>query len=562
MESSDVVIVGGIACGPKAAAVLARRMPDARITLFQKEPYLSYASCGMPWLASGDLEGPDVLCATQYGVKRDASFFRDTKGVFALPESEVLSINRSAKTVTVRLANGEMIEHQYGKLVLATGALPASPPFPVPQDCPYVTSFHSLAEATQFRRHAEQGKAGRAVVIGAGFIGVELLGALGDLWGIDTTLVEAENRILPYALDPDMSAMVYRHVRAQGVTVHLGTRVDCVKTNATGSPVVSFGNNEIETDHVFLCLGVRPNTALAQACGLELGGSGGLVVNQHMQTSDPDIYAGGDCVESHNRITGHKFYLPMGSLANRHGRVIAEHIAGGSAVFNGAVGAFVVRVGELNVSAVGLTQDQAKKAGLASEAVWGTYTDRPVYFMEHADITCKMVYSPDNLRLLGLQAVGRGDVCRRTDVFSAFLYHSGTIRDLLDHEHAYAPPFSEALDPLFHLACQATAQVRGTVFLPPDLGSDSNPVVQWLDVREADEAAAETIPDGPDAETRPWILIPMGELRHRLAELDPARPVRILCARGPRSYQAAVILRHAGFTDVAIIGGGLHALKD
>lgn len=563
MDSSDIIIIGGVACGPKAAAVLARRLPNARITLFQKEPFLSYAACGMPWLASGDLEGPDTLCATQYGVKRDEAFFRDTKGFNAHPSCEVLSINRKQKSVTVRLDDGKTIEHGYGKLVVATGARPTPPPFPVPVDSPRVKPFHALAHATHFRALAEQGRVGRAVIIGAGLVGVELVGALRDLWGIETTIVEAENRILPYVLDTDLAAIVHRHFVTNGVTVHLGAQVTGMKVSADRSPVVCInGVGEIQTDYVFLSLGVRPNTELASACGLDIGVTGALTVNQHMQTSDDDIYAGGDCVESRNRITGEPLYIPMGSLANRHGRVIAEHIAGGVASFNGVVGTFVVKAGELNVAAVGLTRYAAEQAGLNTAAVWGTYSDRPTYFMEHADITCQMLYSPDDMRLLGLQVVGRGEVCRRVDVFSTFLYHSGTVIDLLDHEHAYAPPFSEALDPLYHLACQAMAQQRGVPFVAPNPTPDDHTDVQWLDVRELDEIASEPMPQWMLQGSHQWIEIPLGELRNRIRDLDSNRPVRIVCARGPRSYQAAVILQQAGFAAIAAVGGGLHALKE
>lgn len=515
----------------------------------------------MPWLASGDLAGPGVLTETQYGVTRDVNFFRDTKGFTAHLGAEVKAINRESKTVTVRMASGETVEHGYGKLVLATGATPKEAPFPVPES-PLVQTFHTLDDAAHFRKLAEQGKVGRAVVIGAGFIGVELIGALGDLWGIETTIVEAEDRLLPYVLDTDMSAILHRHLQAQDVVFHRRAKVKGIDLAPDGSPVVSIdGVGKVETDYVFICLGVRPNVALARDCGLEIGATGAISVNEYMQTSDPNIYAGGDCVETMNRITGEKFYIPMGSLANRHGWVIADHIDGGSIPYNGAVGAFIVKVGELNVATVGLTQAAAEKAGYAPDAVWGTYSDRPTYFMEHDDIVCKLVYRPDNLCLLGLQVVGRGDVCRRADVFSAFLYHASTIKDLFDHEHAYAPPFSEALDPLYHLACQAMAQQRGVVFESPDFDS-GDAGTQWLDVREEDEIKAEPLPESAAPEERQWLVIPIGELRGRLGELDPEKPVRIICARGPRSYQAAVVLRQNGFKNVTIIGGGLHALKE
>ncbi|MFH1687666.1 MAG: FAD-dependent oxidoreductase [bacterium] len=555
-KQSDVVVVGGVACGPKTAATLARRMPDLKITLFQKERELSYGSCGMPYFASGDIPSFSELLMTSYGVPRDADFFRATKGFEAITEAEVVAIDRLNKKVTVRIANDQVVEHGYDKLVLATGARPQAVPFEIPHS-DRVRTFTRPDDARAFRKMAETGQVGSAVIVGGGFIGCELAEAMVSLWGIETTLIELEPHVLPYVLDSEMAALVEVEMRNQGVTLRLGNRVDRISLSDTDSPVVHLGDEAIEADFVFLCLGVSPNVTLAQDAGLKIGVTGGIVVNLQMQTSDPDIYAGGDCVQSTNRITDKPALLPMGSLANRHGRVIAENIAGNETDFPGVLGAFLVKVFDLNVGAVGLSEGAARAADLNSGAVWGSFADRAEYYPEAEYFSTKITFVEDSLRLLGLQAVGKGDICRRIDVFSSFLARKADVDDLLDFEHGYAPPYSEALDPLHHLAAVAIARQKGIRFVSPDCGvlhtfvAEKGDLVTWLDVREAAEV-----------EAAPWksdgrvVNIPLGELRARISELDPDHRIIIVCRRGPRSYQAALMLQQAGFDDVHVVSGG------
>jgi rhodanese-related sulfurtransferase len=248
----------------------------------------------------------------------------------------------------------------------------------------------------------------------------------------------------------------------------------------------------------------------------------------------------------------------MGSLANRHGRVIAEVIAGYDTRFAGVVGAFVVKVFDTNAGAVGLSERSAVAAGINARAVWGAFSDRPDYYPEHASIVVKLVYEPTTMRLLGLQAVGAGDICRRIDVFSSFLQHHSTIADLLEHEHAYAPPYSEALDPLHHLAAMVLAQERGSTFV---CAAQARDVVSegatWLDVREPGEIEASPLPVNGGI---PQLRIPLAELRTRLSEIDRSRTLNIVCRRGPRAYQASVLLQSHGYDKVHIVAGGTTAM--
>lgn len=556
----DVIIVGGVACGPKTAATLARRRPDVQITLFERGEHISYGTCGMPYFASGDIESFQQLLVTGYDVPRDADFFKNTKGVTVQTGTEVVGIDRQRKVVYVRnLADGSEQEHHYDKLVLATGANPTPPPFPVAES-DKISAFTRPEQAIAFRKAAQQGQVGKVAIIGGGFIGCELAEAAAGLWGIETVLIEREPQILPYVLDSEMALIAEREMKRQDVTVLVGCSVTGVETDADGSPVVKVdGQEDIAADYVFLCLGVKPEVGLANSAGLQIGQSGGIKVNSRLQTSDPDIYAGGDCIESTHRLTGRPIYLPMGSLANRHGRLIAENIAGEPTEFRDVQGAFLIKIFDMNVGAVGLPERAARDAGYDVRAVWGSFPDKPDYYPEVKTLTAKLVYENGTQHLLGLQAVGTGDICRRIDVMSAMLQRRSSVVQLLDFEHGYAPPYSEALDPLHHLAAMAQAEQRGMEFMNPGFrgaavqGTEIE--INWLDVREPEES-----------ETLPWpcpvgkiIRIPLNELRGRLAELDATKKTIVICRRGPRAYQAALILKQGGFTNVEILGGGTQA---
>ncbi len=555
MRQLDIVIVGGVACGPKTAATLARRLPDARITVYQKEPHISYSACGLPYLAGGDIANFEELLKMPYGLIRTPEFFKKAKGFDIFTSAEVTSIDRNDKTVTVTMLDtGKTVRHRYDALVLATGATPRRPDFTIPES-DRVLPFTRPDDAINFRKLAEQGKIEKALIIGGGFIGCEVTESAAGLWGMETTLVEKDRQLLPYMLDSEMADIVKRELERQGVTVITGGSVEKIENDDNGNPVVYVsGRAPIATDYVFLCLGVVPEVTLARNAALEIGPNGGIIVDEYMRTSDPDIYAGGDCVESTHQITNRKFYISMGSLANRHGRVIAENIAGGSTRFPGVLGTCVVKVFDLNVGSVGLTEQAAKDSGFQPRAVWGTFGDKIEYYPEGKIFCAKMVYDERERLILGVQAAGKGEICRRIDVASALLQHKATLEDALDFEHGYAPPYAEAVDPLHHLAAMAQAQQRGIRFVSPgeDFSAYDGDVI-WLDTREPTEV-----------ENEPWgagqvVNIPLCDLRQRIDELDRNKKIMAICKRGPRAYQAAIILDHAGFRDVYIIGGGYQA---
>lgn len=555
----EVVIIGGVACGPKAAATLARRLPDARITVYQRDKYLSFGTCGLPYFASGDIPGIEALTETPYGVQRTPEFFKKTKGIDLIAGAEVTAIDRESKTVTVKImATKESFEKRYDQLLIATGARPNRPPFAIPET-ERIGFFTKPDDALQFRKLAETGQVGKAIIIGGGFIGCELAEAAGSLWGIETTLIEKENQLLPYALDPEISAIVERELARQEVQVFTGVAVEKIELNDSGNPLVYISEGDtIEAEYVFLSLGVTPETELARTCGLKIGETGGILVDSHLRTSDPDIYAGGDCVESLNQVNGKKFHIPMGSLANRHGRIIAENIAGNEIEYKGALGTFFVKVFDINAGAVGITEQKAAKSGIKYDAVWGSFPDHAEYYPEAENISLKLVFDPDNQRILGLQAVGKGDIFRRIDVCSALMQNKANLRDMLEFEQGYAPPFSEALDPLHHMAAIALSKIDGVSFIKPGGGStESEKNTIWVDVRELAESEAEPWPESQGGSN--FIRVPLNDLREATDKFKDAKKIIIVCKRGVRSYQAANILRNAGYNNVHIIGGGYQA---
>ncbi|MCP4703733.1 MAG: FAD-dependent oxidoreductase [candidate division Zixibacteria bacterium] len=555
-----VIIIGGVATGPKTGATLARRMPDANITLFQKEENVSYGTCGLPYFASGDIGSFDELTKTSYGVKRDADFFKRSKDFDIVAGAKVIKIDKTKKEVSVELlSSGEVSIHTYDKLVIAVGANPSPPPFPVPE-CNIVRSFTRPEDAICFRKMAEQGQIGNVTIIGGGFIGCEMAEAVVSMWGIDATIIEKENQLLPYILDPEMAHLVELEMKKQGVTLLTNQSVENIELDIEEKPEIRLGSgDEIISDFVFLCLGVRPEISLAKACGLKIGEFGGITVNKSMQTSDLNIFAGGDCIENISQLTKKPIYMPMGSLANRHGRVIAENIAGNKVKFPGVLGTFLVKVFDTNVGAVGLTEKAAISANFKVDTVLGSFPDIPDFYPEGGTFTLKMVYEKKTEKLLGLQAVGNGDICRRIDTFSALLQKKATLNDLLDFEHGYAPPYSEAVDSLHHMAGMAKAKEAGFCFAKAEETKELD--ITWLDVREAHEVESSPWPHVLDGYNQVLVNIPLNDLKERLNELDPQNKIMVICRRGPRSYQASVILKNAGYKNVYIIGGGTKVIQ-
>ncbi len=558
MNESDrtlnVVIIGGVAAGPRAAARLKRLLPEANITLVNESKKLSYGACGLPYFTSGDISDINQLFKTSFGIVRNEEYFQGTKGFSVLTPYRAESINRIEKTVHVKHVEDEQERSlNYDYLIIAAGASPIRPDIPG-ADSDRARTFSKPDDASYYRQLAETGQLGSVCIVGGGFIGCELSESFTALWGIETTVVEKESHVLPVILDEEMAALVQAEMVKNGVTVKCGvTAADFVE--GEDSVTVNLGEEKLSVDQVVLAVGFAPNSRLAKECGLIIGETGGISVNDHLQTSEPSIYAGGDCVESYHRILNKGVFLPLGSIANRHGRLIADNIAGREDTFPGVVGSLVVKVFDINVAATGITEKCAKENNINAASVWGSFIDKAEYYPEWKYVFCKMVYERDSGRLLGLQAIGSGDVTRRVDVFAQLLHQSAALDDLLDIEAAYSPPYATALDPLYVLGCIAKNQEEDSINAvnPKFLATNEFKDAALIDVREDEERETEPLKIG----NTNLVEIKLGDLRSRLPDLRLDGKAMVVCNRGVRGYEAARILKNAGHTNVSYLGGGV-----
>jgi len=558
--SQHVLIIGAVALGPKAACRFKRLEPGSTVTMIDKDTRISYGGCGIPYYVSGDVSDSSELTATSYHMTRDTAFFRDVKGVEARTGVEALAIDRAAKTVHVReLATGREEDLPYDKLVIATGAWPRRLPVPG-SDLQGVHLVANLDNAESIRAAVTAGGVERAVVIGAGFIGLEMAEALADMWDVDTTVIEAAPRILPRNLGPALSDMALAHLREKGVTVHLAETVQAIEGEGRVQRIVT-GKRVIETDLVVMAAGVVPNSDLAARAGLAVSPRGGIVVDESLRTSDPDIFAGGDCVEITNLVTGQPFFLPMGSMANRQGRVIGTNLAGGQAVFAGAVGSYAVKLFEKAVSGAGLTLEDARRAGLDAVSALVVQLDRAHFYPDKELMTLELVVERGTRRVLGIQGIcAAGDaLVGRIGAVAAMLPFSPTVDDVSNLEFPYSPPFASAMDVLNTVGNAADNLLAGrNIGLTPEAFASlwEKGECHFLDCREAPDAA-------PFLERFPgrWHNIPQGQLAKHLADVPKDQPVVLVCNTGARSYEAFVTLAHDGRDNVRNVMGGMAALR-
>ncbi|QCQ22552.1 FAD-dependent oxidoreductase [Desulfoglaeba alkanexedens] len=566
MDTKRVVIIGAVALGPKAACRIKRLQPDWDVVMVDRDEFISYGGCGIPYYISGEVTDLSELMKTSFHMLRTPEFFRDAKGVHVRTRTEAVSIDRKAKAVRLRdLDTGKEEDLAYDTLVLATGSVPNRLPVPG-ADLPGVTAVTDLHAAKAVKDRIAQGGVDRAVIVGAGAIGCEMAEALTDLWGVEATVVEIADQVLPGALDPDFARMVQRHMEEHGVTFHCGETVQEIATSDGDHPLrVKTSARTLETDLVITAVGVRPNSRLAADAGLLVSLRGGILVNGKLQTSDPDIYAGGDCIEVLHRITGKPFYFPQGSLANRQGRIIGTNIAGGSAVFEGSVGSFVVKIFETTVAAAGLTLRAARKEGFDADHALVVQTDRAHFYPSRELMTLDLIFDRKTRRILGIQGIGKnGDaVVARIDTVAAMLPQKATIEDLSNVELAYSPPYASAMDILNAVANTAENILDGfnrtmdlEEFEKCFLSEPCDDVV-CLDVRGPQDAAPFVARFGDR-----WINIPQETLDRRLEAVPQGKRLIVVCNTGVRSYQALLQLRKAGHEDAASLQGGIATLKD
>ncbi|MFC1925818.1 FAD-dependent oxidoreductase [Chloroflexota bacterium] len=546
--ASRIVVIGASAAGLRAAARARRLLPDASVTVIDEGSIISYSGCGMPYFVSGDVESPDKLRQTTYGLIRDPEFFLSTKDLKVITETKVEKIDRESKKVLCKsLKSEDTSEYAYDKLVLATGSSPIMLPN-VAEANERISTFKTLSQAIFIKQSLQNKKISSVGIVGAGPIGCELAEAFSSLWGAEVVVIDAAPTILPNMLDSEMAAAVEKYLTSEGVEVNTDCPLESI-TESDDGVVINTDEDEFPVDHAIVAVGVRPNSKLAADCGLSVGKTGGIVVDEEMVTSDPDIYAAGDCVEVKNLISGSSLLMPLGSLANRQGRVVGSNLGGRNERFGAVVGSAVVKIFDMNVAATGLTEASARQAGFDVGCAWGTFLDKADFFPEAANIHLKMVFDKDSGRLLGLQGYGKGDLVKRIDVFAALLKNERKLEDILDTEFAYAPPYAPAVDPLFSLACAArNSLIDGIEAIPPDSPTGDRLV---LDVREESETKARPLRE------KYMQHIPLGDLRARCGEIPGDKQIICVCPKGLRSAEAIRILKEKGFDNAVYLGGGL-----
>lgn len=560
--AKKVVIIGAVALGPKVACRLRRLDPQAEITLIDRDNLISYGGCGIPYYVGGDVNDIEDLYTTTSHAVRDTAFFESCKGVKVLTRVEAKEIKRREKQVRIcHLETGEEHYLDYDKLVLATGAQAVRPPFPG-ANLPRVFTVSDLHDAQTIKDLMSQGKVGKAVVVGAGAIGLEISEALTDLWGIQTTLVEMEDQVLPTLLGKCIARVAAKELERHGVELLLETKVMEISENpATGQLQVKTSRKTIQVDIVVLAAGVRPNTALAREAGIALGTSGGISVDRRLRTSDPDIYAGGDCIEVRNLISGENMLMALGSLANRQGRIIATNINGGQSHFKGTVGTFCLKVFDLGISKAGLTYRQAKETGF--DPVYGVVSqaDHAHFYPQSELLYISLLADRHSRKILGIEAAGKnGDAVKgRVDTIAVLLRHGVDVDEVCSLETGYAPPFASAMD-VINNAGNALDNILAGQSRPVDVADFlfefAHKTTRVLDIRGEKEAAPFRAKYGAR-----WFNIPQNELRQRVDEIPADEPFFLLCDTGPRSYEAQVFLNSRGITNTRNIQGGFAMIK-
>ncbi len=564
--SQKIVVVGAVAAGPKSACRARRLLPDADITLLDQDDLISYGGCGIPYFVSGDVADEKELRSTSFHMVRDSRFFQEAKGLKVRTLTRAVSIDRKEKLVNVEnVKTGEKDQIPYDQLVLATGSRPNVIPIPG-HDLKGVYTISSLHKAIAIKDLLAQGKVGKAVVIGGGAIGIEMAESLADLWGVETAIVEFMPQVLPRIVDPTIASMVEQHLRENNVEVFTSEAAQKFEADDDGwvRRVVT-NKRELECDLVIMAAGVRPRSELARDAGLEVSPMGGIVVNQRMQTSDPSIYAAGDCVETFNLITGKKAYAPMGSVANRQGRVVADNLAGIPSRFDGVVGSFIMKVFDICVGATGISTEVALSEGYRAVNAMVVQSDRAHFFPTQALMFNNLVVDSSDKRVLGLQGFAKmGDgLLARINAAAGMIARGARISDFSNLELAYAPPFSTAVDVLNAAANTADNLVEGRLkvvttedFVDWMDGKTEHPDWMAVDLRHPKEAEpwAEAYPDR-------WIALVYDKVRAEYQGLPKDKTLILICNAGTRSYEIQVFLRSKGITDTLVLPGGLNVIR-
>lgn len=554
--SKKIIVIGGSAAGPKAAAK-ARRMDEfADITVLQKGPDLSMASCGYPYYVGGFFDDRNQLLCTPAGVVRDTKFYWNAKGIKTKVETEVTKIDRQNKQVEfVDLVTGEKGVQSYDKLVIATGAVAGMPPVPG-INLKGITTLQSLQDADYLRKIKDDGKIRKAVVIGGGLIGIETIEAL-HLAGIELTLIELLPQLLTF-LDWEMAKLVENYLKTKVNVITKNGVAEFLGEDGVLTGVKLQNGTEIPCELAVVAIGVRPNIKLAKEAGITIGNLGGIQVNEYMQTSDPDIYAVGDCCEIKNLITQKPVLAPFGDLANLEGRVAGQNIIKEkSAVFPGTIQTGICKLFDYNIGITGLSETKAQESNIDYVKVVNASPDKPG-FMEGKLLVTKLLADKKTGKIIGAQCLGPGDVAKQLATWAIAIKGGLTVEDMVNADLPYAPPFSLAIDHSIASAHILENKIKGVfegisaLEFKEKLNRKDDMFI--LDARGADEYEQTRLGIGER-------LIPIGALRQRMNELpqDKNKEIVVYCKISLRGYEAAVTLKAYGYTNIKVLEGGIMA---
>lgn len=532
---SKIVIVGGVAAGASAAARLRRLDEQVEIVLLERGPYVSYANCGLPYhLGQVIPERDSLLVMTPERLK--ARFNMEVRVL-----SEVTAIDPQAKALTVRTHDGQTYTETYDKLLLAPGSSPIMMNL-TGSDDPAILRLWTIPDMDAVLKRVDTG-AKRAVVVGAGFIGLEVAENL-RLRGLEVTIVELVDQVLP-TIDKEMSSYLAQELTNHGIQLELGRKVTAFKRSGDLKAVLDDGR-ELAADFVIMSVGVKPNSELAQAAGLQVGPRKHIMVNAELQTSDPNIYAAGDAIEVVDPITGLATAIPLAGPANKQGRIVADNLAGGHSTYRGTFGSAILKVGNLSAASIGLTERRLKQLKMDYQKIYAHPGSNASYYPGGAQMHLKLLFGLDGT-ILGAQGVGSKGVDKRIDVIGVAMQFGKKVRDLAELELAYAPPFNSAKDPVNFLGMMAANILDGisTVIHADELPADA----KVIDVREPAEVEMGGIPGAMN--------IPLGQLRTHINELDTQSLYVVSCQVGLRGYVAERILKQKGFKVANLSGGYL-----
>ncbi|MBP2636679.1 MAG: CoA-disulfide reductase [Firmicutes bacterium] len=538
-----IVIIGSVAAGTSAAAKARRNNEEAEIKVFDADEDISYSSCGLPYYIGPEIEEREQL------VPRDANFFKQKYNVDVYTKHCVLEIQPQTKVLTVKnLISGQVFAESYDRLVIATGAQAVVLPIEGSSKA-NVFSLRNVVSADSIRKHVLTAKPDTAVIIGSGFIGLEMAENLAAR-GITVTIVELAAHVMP-VLDEDVAVYVQDYLKEKGITVIVNDSVVRMAGSQEVDTVILKSGQELAVGLVVMAVGVKPNVELARAVGIAIGATGAIAVNTKMQTNFPDIYACGDCVESYSLITGKPFYRPLGSTANKMGRVAGDQITDGSLEFRGGLGTGIFKVFDMAVAQTGLTEKEAKREGYEVVVCHNIKPDKAEYFGGQ-DMIIKAVADKKTGKLLGAQIVGKAGVDKRIDVLVTAITFGGKAEDLFHLDLAYAPPFSTTKDPVMYtgMILDNALKAGRNLITPEELKKkiETGEEIQIIDARVAKQYQAGHVTDAKN--------IPQDSIRQELAAIDKEVPVVTYCNKGVTGNAAQNILLNCGFKQVFNLSGG------